>query len=259
MRLGQVASVQVAPSPEVIRRQAVSRYIDVGASVSGRGRDAVARDVQRRLEGLRFPIAYHAEVVAAQTQPVWRLLSIAAAVLVGIFLLLQAFFASWRLATLSLLALPIGAAGGLAGALATGGKLSFGSYIALFAAAAFSMRCGILLFDHYRRLEREEGPLVRGACHRLGPILTTAAATSLFLLPVLVLGSRAGLELIHPLAVVLVAGLVTTVPYALFVLPALYLRFAPAGATAPVEEERLTTVLDGLAKDAGAASGATLR
>ena len=81
----------------------------------------------------------------------------------------------------------------------------------------------------------------------------------MFLLPVLVMGKRPGLELIHPLAVVLVGGLVTTVPYVLFVLPALYLRFAAGRLAAPAEEERLTAVLDGLAKDAGAASGATLR
>jgi Cu/Ag efflux pump CusA len=269
VRLGQVASVRIAPSPEVIRRQAVSRYVDVGASVSGRGRDAVVRDVQSRLRTLRFPIAYHAEVLAAERQPTWRLVSIAVAAIVGMFLLLQAFFTSWRLAALSLLALPIGAAGGLAAALVAGDALSFGSYIALFAAAAFAVRCGILLFARFRQLEQDEGEafgaglVLRGAGERLAPVATTAVAACAFLLPLLVMGNRPGLELVDPLAVVLVGGLVTTVPYALFVLPALYLRFAAGTATAPVEEERLTAVLDGLAKDAaadaGAASGATVR
>jgi hypothetical protein len=77
-----------------------------------------------------------------------------------------------------------------------------------------------------------------------------------FLLPVLVMGRRPGLELIHPLAVVLLGGLVTAVPYALFVLPALYLRFAAGTAAARVDEAPLTAVLDGLAKDAGAEAGA---
>jgi Cu/Ag efflux pump CusA len=247
----------------------VSRYVDVGANVSGRDRDAVVRDVQSRLRSLRFPIAYHAEVPAVERQPTWRLVSIAVAAVVGMFLLLQAFFVSWRLAALSLLALPIGAAGGLAAALVARDDLSFGSYIALFAAAAFAVRCGILLFARFRQLEEDEGEqfgtglVLRGAGERLPPVATTAAAAFALLLPLLVLGSRPGLELIDPLAVVLVGGLVTAVPYALFVLPALYLRFAAGTAAAPVEEERLTAVLDGLAKDAaadaGAASGATLR
>jgi Cu/Ag efflux pump CusA len=269
VRLGQVASVRIAPSPEVIKRQAVSRYLDVGASVSGRDRDAVVRDVQHRLQALRFPIAYHAEVLSAERQPTWRLISIAVAALAGMFLLLQAFFASWRLATLSLLTLPIGAVGGLAIALAAGVHLSFASYIALVAAAAFSVRCGILLFARLRELENHEGEafgaglVVRGSGDRLLPVATTAAAAFLLLLPALVMGSRPGLELIHPLALVLIGGLMTTVPYALFVLPALYLRFAAGTAAAPVEEGQLTSVLDGLAKDAaaegGAPSGATLR
>jgi len=262
VRLGQVASVRIAPSPEVIKRQAVSRYVDVGASVSGRDRDAVVRDVQNRLQTLRFPIAYHAEVLSADRQPTWRLVSIAVAALVGMFLLLQAFFASWRLATLSLLALPIGAVGGLAVALAAGVHLSLASYIALFAATAFAVRCGILLFDRLRELEADEGEefgpglVVRGSGDRLLPVATTAIAACVFLLPVLVMGSRPGLELIHPLAVVILGGLVTAVPYALFVLPALYLRFAAGTATARVEEAPLAAVLDGLAKDAGAEAGA---
>jgi Cu/Ag efflux pump CusA len=263
VRLGTVASVRVAPSPEVIRRQAVSRYIDVGANVSGRSRDAVVSDVQNRLLALRFPVAYHAEVLSAKSQPTWRLVSIAVAALVGILLLLQAFFTSWRLAALCLLSLPIGAAGGVAAALATGGGLSFGSYIGLFAAGAFAVRCGMLLYARFRQLEEEGEPfgadlVLRGSGERLQPLAATSVAACAFLLPALAMGSRPGLELVHPLVVVIVGGLVTAVPYALFVLPALYLRFAAGTVTAPAEEE-LTTVLGGLAQDAGAATEATLR
>src|SRR5262249_33468034 len=263
VRLGTVASVRITPSPEVIRRQAVSRYLDVGANVSGRSRDAVVRDVQHRLLALRFPVAYHAEVLAAKTQPTWRLVSIAVAALIGVLLLLQAFFTSWRLAALCLFSLPIGAAGGVAAALATGGGLSFGSYIGLFAAAAFAVRCGMLLYARFRQLGEEGEPfgadlVLRGSGERLQPLATTAVAACGLLLPALAMGSRPGLELVHPLVVVIVGGLVTAVPYALFVLPALYLRFAAGTVTAPAEEE-LTAVLDGLAQDAGAATGATLR
>src|SRR4029453_1069977 len=59
VRLGDVASVRIAPSPVVIRRQAVSRYVDVGAQVRGRDRDAVVSDVQSRLATLTFPTEYH--------------------------------------------------------------------------------------------------------------------------------------------------------------------------------------------------------
>jgi Cu/Ag efflux pump CusA len=261
VRLGDVASVRIAPSPGIIKRQAVSRYVDVGAGVSGRDRDAVVRDVQRRLQGLSFPLQYHAEVLAADRQPAWRLISIAIAAVVGMFLLLQAFFGSWRLATLSILTLPIGAVGGLAAALAAGAKLSFGSYIALFAVFGLATRSGVLLFDRFRRLEEDEGEafgaklVLRGARERLPSVVMTGAAAGLVFLPVLFMGSRPGLELLHPLAAVVVGGVLTSVPYTLFVLPVLYLRFAFSPATARARgEEQLSAVLDELAHGAAAAA-----
>jgi len=175
--------------------------------------------------------------------------------------LLQVFFGSWRLAALAALTLPVGCAGGLAAALAVGEKLSFGSYIALFAIGGLAVRHGVLLFDRFRQLELEEGEefgeqlVLRGAREQLAPVAMTGAAVALVFLPVVVMGTRPGLELLHPLAIVLVGGLITSVPYTLFVLPVLYLRLGFSAATAAAREaQQLTTVLDELAHGA-AASG----
>ena len=230
VRLGDVADVRIGPSPGVIKRQAVSRYVDVAAAVSGRGRDAVVSDVQSRLHGLAFPIEYHAEVLAAERQPVARLISLAVAAVLGMYLLLQAFFGSWRLAALALFAPPLGAAGGALAVLAAGGTLSFGSYIALLALFGFAIRSAVLYLDRLRRLEADEGAArsaslaLRAAHERLTPVVVTALATALVFLPILIMGDEPGLELLHPIAVVFVGGLITSVPFNLFVLPALYLR-----------------------------------
>jgi Cu/Ag efflux pump CusA len=257
VRLADVADVRIAASPGIIKRQAVSRYVDVGASVSGRGRDAVVRDVQNRLQGLSFRIEYHAEVLAVDTQPTGRLIAIAMAAVIGMFLLLQVFFGSWRLATLATLTLPIGAVGGLAAVLAGGGTLSFGSYISLFAVFGISVRTGLLLFDRFRQLEVDEGEafgaslILRGARERLAPVGMTAVATGLISVAVLVLGSRPGLELLHSVALVFVGGLITSVLLNLFVLPILYLRFGFSRAAereAATEREELTAFLDELAR-----------
>jgi Cu/Ag efflux pump CusA len=264
VRLGDIASVRIAPSPAIIKRQAVSRYLDVGAAVSGRDRDAVVRDVQRQLQSLRFPIAYHAEVVAADVQPLWRLISIAIAAVVGMLLLLQAFFASWRIAALALLTLPVGAVGGLAALLVTGDKLSFGSYVALFAAFGLVTRHGTMLFSRFRQLEEdgveERGAslVLRAASERLPSVVITTTAAALVLLPILIMGRQPGLELVHPLAVVLLGALITSLPYTLFVLPVMYLRFAFSGAVARTRAEDLpAALLDELAQ--GAATNAASR
>ena len=231
VRLGQVAHVGIVPSPTVIRRQAVSRYVDVAANVSGRDPAAAARDVKRRLEQVDFPLEFHPEVLAAEGQPQGRLISIGIAAAIGILLLLQAVFGSWRLATLSLLTLPIAVVGGVLAAMADGRTLSFGSYLGLLVVFGLAARHSILLINRYRRLEQSEGEafgpglVLRGARERLSPTLMTTTAAALALLPLVIAGPIAGFEIVHPLAVVVLGGLVTSTLLSLFVIPTLYLRF----------------------------------
>jgi len=256
VRLGDVADVRIAPSPSVIKRQAVSRYVDVAGNVSGRDRDAVASDVENRLQDLTFPTEYHATVLSTENQPTRLLILLAIAAVIGMFLLLQAALDSWRLATLSILTLPIGLVGGLVAVLAAGGSLSFGSYVALLALFGVATRGCVYLFGRARELERDQGDapaadlVLQAARERLGPVVTTALATGVVFLPVLIMGSRPGLELIHPAAVVFVGGLITSTLVSLFVLPIVYLRFGlrPAGEAA--EPEDLPAALGELARGA---------
>jgi CzcA family heavy metal efflux pump len=260
VRLGQVADVRIVASPAVIRRQAVSRYIDVAANVSGRDLGAAVRDVKRALEQVDFALEFHPEVIAAEGQPQGRLISIGLAAAIGILLLLQAVFGSWRLATLSLLTLPIAVVGGVLAAAADGRTLSFGSYLGLFAVFGLAARNGILLINHYRRLEQGEGEgfgpqlILRGAGERLSPVLMTATAAALALLPLVIAGPIAGFEIVHPLAVVVVGGLVTSTLLNLFILPPLYLRFG--SSPEPEAARSLAAFLLGRARSRAGREGA---
>jgi Cu/Ag efflux pump CusA len=98
IRLGEVADVRIAPAPTMIKRDTVSRYIDVGVRVSGRELAAVEADISGRLQALPFPLEFHAEVLSqtAERQAAQqRLLAVVAVILLGIYLLLQAAFAVW--------------------------------------------------------------------------------------------------------------------------------------------------------------------
>jgi Cu/Ag efflux pump CusA len=234
VRLGQIADVRVRPTPQVIQRDASSRRIDVSAGVGGRGLGDVRRDVERRLARVGFPLEYHAEVIADPTGPgvaTLRLAGLALAAALGILLLLQAAVRSWRLAAASLLVLPGALVGGELVALAGGGAVSLGSLLGLLAVLGIAARQGVVLLAHTRRLERRaDGGLapavaVRGARDRLAPILTTTLATAAALAPFALLGERAGYEVVHPMAMVMVGGLVTSALLSLFVLPVLYARF----------------------------------
>jgi CzcA family heavy metal efflux pump len=234
VRLGDVAKVRVKPTPNVVERDNNSRRIDVGANVRGRDLGSVAREVERRLASVQFPRGYDAQVLgeyqerqAAQR----RLLVFAVGAALGIFLLLQACFGSFRLAAFSLLTLPMALVGGVLAAWIGGGVISLGSLVGFFTVMGIAARNGILLINHYQHLERYEGEtfgpalVLRGARERLSPILMTALATGLAVVPLVVAGEIPGHEIEHPLAVVILGGLVTSTLLNLFVVPSLYLRF----------------------------------
>jgi CzcA family heavy metal efflux pump len=234
VRLDEVADVRVKPALSVIRHDNVSRSIDVTASVSGRSLGSVVSDVEATLKNVQFPLEYHAEVLGDATDQQAaqrRTLAIAAIAAVVIFLLLQAAFGSWRLATVTFLTLPAALVGGVLAVLATGGVLSLGALVGFVLVLGIAARNLVTLVSHFQHLEREDGEtfgpglVMRGARERLSPILLTAVATALVLVPLLVLGNVPGQEILQPMAVAVLGGLVTATLLNLFVAPALYLRF----------------------------------
>jgi len=241
--LGSVAHVEVTPTPNEITRENGSRRIDVTSNVRGRNLGAVARDIQSRLASLSFQQGYYAEILgeyAERQASSTRLTLLGIGAVVAIFLILLGDFGSGRLATLVFLTLPFALVGAIVAALVTGAVLSLGSLVGLVTVIGISARNGIMLVSHYRHLEQAEGVpfgrelVFRGSEERLAPILMTALATGLALVPIVLGGSRAGYEIEHPLAVVILGGLVTSTLLNLFIVPALYLKYGRS-ATPVVE------------------------
>jgi len=237
IRLEQVADVQIKPTPNSVERENASRKIDVSANVSGRDLGAVAGDIQEGLEEIAFPRGYNAEVLgeykerqASQN----RMLLYGIGSAIAILLLLQLSFGSWRLATLAFLTLPMALVGGALAAYFSNGVLSLGSLVGFYTVFGIAARNGILMINHFQHLEQKEGEpfgpglVIRGALERLSPILMTTLATALALVPLVIWGDQPGHEIEHPLAVVVLGGLVTSTLLNLFVVPALYLRFGKA-------------------------------
>jgi CzcA family heavy metal efflux pump len=232
--LGEVADVHIGPTPNVIQRENASRRIDVTCDVKGRDLGSVARDIESRVKALSFDRGYHPEFLgeyAARQQSQNRLLALAGFSLLGILLLLHADFRSPRLVGLIFVSLPFALVGGVIAVLLTGGVLSLGSLVGFVTVLGIAARNGIMLVSHYRHLEFKEGLpfgkelVLRGSEERIAPIMMTALATGLALLPIVVGGNRPGHEIEHPLAVVILGGLVTSTLLNLFLMPPLYMRF----------------------------------
>jgi Cu/Ag efflux pump CusA len=234
VRLGDVAKIDIKPSPNVIERDAVSRFVDVTASVKGRSRADVLADVRRHLESVDFPLEYHYELVgnyAERQAMLQRILVIGLGVAIGIFLLLQATLGTWLLAALVFLTVPVALVGGALAVLLDGGSVEFGALVGFLAVFGLAVRTGVILIKRYQHLERHEGVafgldlVLRGTRDRFPAVMLTATATALFFAPFVLLGDLPGHEIVNPMGGVILGGLVTSTVLNLFLLPALYLRF----------------------------------
>jgi len=235
LRLEDVAEIRIAPAPVVIKRDAVSRFIDVTANVQGRSYGSVVTEIENRLSDVEMPIEYHAELLASYSQrqgSMQRVLLSTVIAAIGIILLLQACFWSWKLAFVVFLTVPVMLTGSvLASVVLEGFTISLGSLLGFFTIAVIALRTSIVMIRHFQFLQEQEsenfGPelVQRGAGDRLRPILLTAFASGMVVLPMAVAGNRPGLEILHPMAIVILGGLITATLFNLFILPVLYLRF----------------------------------
>jgi CzcA family heavy metal efflux pump len=232
--LAEVADVRIMPTPNVIEREHLKRRIDVSANVRGRDLGSVYGDVKAAIETVEFPLEYHPELLGEYTERLAaqrKIFTFSILALIAIFLLLHTSFGSARLATLSFLLLPSALVGGALAAYFGGGVISLGSLVGFLTVLGISARNGILMINHFQHLEREEGEafgpalVLRGARERLAPILMTATTTGLALVPLAVAGQIPGNEIEHPMALVILGGLVTSTLLNLLVIPPLYLRF----------------------------------
>ena len=230
--LGQVASITVQPSPSQVLRENSQRYTEVDANVSGRSLGSVTAAVKSALAGFRFPQGYRYTLLGEATERAGaqrRLLTDGLAAALVILLLLQIAFGSWRLSFLLFLTLPTALVGGVLAAWGGLGTITLGALVGFFTVLGIAARNGILLISHFRHLEQAEGEpfgpqlVLRGAGERLSPIMMTALATALALVPLVIYGNRPGQEIEYPMAIVILGGLATSTLLNLFVLPALYL------------------------------------
>src|SRR3954471_21053633 len=236
VKLADVADVTIRPAQSVIYRENASRRIDVSANVDQEKVDlgTVMREVQDRLDKIKLPLGYHIQVFgeyAERQAAQHRMMLFAIGGCIGVFLILLASFNNVRLAILGFLTLPSALVGGLLAAYFMGHVITLGSLVGFLTVFGIAARNKIMLINHYQHLEKYEGEVfgphlaVRGAVERLSPILMTALATGLALVPLVITGDIPGHEIEYPMAIVILGGVVTSTLLNLFVVPSLYLSF----------------------------------
>ena len=239
--LGQLADVSTGRGPNTISRENAQRKIVVQANVAGRDLGNTVADIRTQLATLLpLPAGYHLDVggqFQSQEQATRTIAFLSALAILGMFVILWGEFRSGRDALLVMVNLPLALIGGVVAVALTDGIVSIASLVGFVTLFGISARNGILLVAHYRHLMEEGAPLeeavVRGSQERLAPILMTALAAGLALLPLALGGGEPGNELQTPLAVVVLGGLLSSTALNMVVLPALYARFGRVVVTTP--------------------------
>lgn len=233
--LRALADIRRDRGPNTISRENVQRKIVIMSNVAGRDLLGVVGDIQDNIRAnLDLPQGYYIEFggqFESANEATARLSILSAAVVIGVFLLLYMAFNSARDAALVMANLPFALIGGVVGVFAAGGVLSVASIIGFITLFGIATRNGVMMVAHIRHLtlsgeaESFEEAVQRGAMERLVPILMTALATALALVPLALRGGEPGSEIQAPMAVVILFGLVSSTLLNMIVLPALYARF----------------------------------
>jgi len=235
-----VAAVQEANGPNVINRENTQRRIVIGANTTGRDLESLVRRLQADVAAkVKLPEGYFVSFEGefkAQQAAARRIGLLSAAVLAVVALLLYGYFRSALLAALVLVNIPLALMGGLALTWWQINNISIATLVGFIAVGGVAARNGIMMLSHYLHLMKHEGEafgralVVRGTLERLVPVLMTALSAGIALVPLVLAAGEPGKEILHPVAVVFVGGLLSSTLLDLAVTPAVFLRYGRRAA-----------------------------
>ncbi len=231
--LSQLAEVIYEKGPNTISRENVQRKIVVQANVSGRDLRSVIDDIRTRLaNNVSMPQGYYVEFGGQfeSEQAATRLLTLLSLVsIAAIFLILYLEFGAFRPALFIMVNLPLALIGGIWAVFFTSGIISVASLVGFITLFGIATRNGILMIAHYQHLLAEGKPfreaIVQGSLERLNPILMTALAAGLGLIPLALGGGEPGKEIQTPMALVILGGLLSSTALNMIVVPSLFYKF----------------------------------
>jgi CzcA family heavy metal efflux pump len=235
-----VAAVRESRGPNVIFRENNARRFTVAIRPTGGDVGARVAELREKVAAqVKLPegyfIAYEGEFQARQDAT--RRIAIAGtAVLLVIVFLLTTYFRSFWLALQVLLSIPLSLAGGLAYTWLKLDNISIATLVGFIAVGGVAARNGIMMLSHYLHLMRHEGEgftramVERGTLERLVPVLMTALAAGIALVPLVLAADQPGKEILHPVAVVIVGGLVSSTLLEFLIRPLVFFHFGRRSA-----------------------------
>lgn len=251
----QVADVFESNGPNIINRENAGRRIVVLANSSGRDLDGLVREIQLKInENVKLKDGYFVSYggqFESQQQAAKLMVFLALLAILGIFIILYMHFKSSFIAVQVMLNIPMAFIGGIIGIYLTDKTISVASLVAFVTLCGIASRNGIMMISHYIHLMKHEGEgftekmVIRGSLERLVPVLMTALTAILGLIPLALAGGTPGKEILHPVAVVIVGGLISSTLLDMFVTPAVFYHFGKKSAEESVKRMEQRTIFEG--------------
>ena len=237
--LALLADVREAKGPNIINRENVRRRIVVSANVAGRDLGSTVADMQQAVAGVDLPQGYSVrfEGQFQSQQEATRLIALLSLFTIAtMFLLLYSHFRSAVIVAQILLNIPLAFIGGLALTYVMVGTVSIATLVGLITLAGIASRNTIMMISHYLHLMEHEGErfdrqmIVRGSLERLVPVTMTALVAGLALIPLVLAAGEPGKEILYPVAVVILGGLLSSTLLDMAVTPAVFFRLGRRAA-----------------------------
>ena len=244
--LSKIATIEDADGPNQISRDNGKRRIVISANASGRPLSEVVADIRKVAAESRLPEGYFITLggqfqAQEEASRLISLLSVVSVVLM--FVVLYSRYKSTVLSALIMVNIPLALVGAVLGLWLSGQPLSVAALVGFITLAGISVRNGILKVSHYLNLMRFEGEtfntqmILRGSLERLSPVLMTALVTAFALAPLLFEAERPGTEILHPVAVVIFSGLISSTLLDTFLTPAMFWLFGRKPAEALLQDK----------------------
>lgn len=232
--LSKIASIEDSDGPNQISRDDGKRRIVLSANAQGRALSDIVGDMRRVVAETKLPEGYFVTFggqfqAQEEASRLVGLLSLVSLTLM--FVVLYSRYQSTRLSLLIMANIPLALVGAVIGLWLSGQPLSVAALVGFITLAGISVRNGILKVSHYINLMRLEGEefdhkmIVRGSLERLAPVLMTALVTAFALAPLLFEAEQPGTEVLHPVAVVIFSGLISSTLLDTFLTPAMFWLF----------------------------------
>lgn len=243
--LDTVADLRMASGPNTIKRENLRRSFVVAINPTVPDLVSAVDELQRRVAGeIRLPegytISYQGEYLAQKEAS--RIIAVmSAAILLVVVILLYSYFRSLAFVFLVLTIIPVSLIGAVLYTRMTLDNVSIATLVGFIAVGGIAARNNIMLLSHYLHLMKHEGEgftlemVIRGTEERLVPILMTALAAGIALIPLVLASDKPGKEILNPVAIVIVGGLVSSTLLGLAVTPALFWRFCRKAAFRSLE------------------------